>query len=201
MPIACERCGTQKMSSVAVLKWLDETAKVKAHLGEANSCINRQMASIQASIIVAQDSLPDDDEVGRQALRRKIDCAEIFHQKVCLFNKVVGDVMRFAALMPQLTGIVQRRPGLAEGIAPSAESPPADWSHEPCLISQQLTKIARELDLLERCADVSAGQVAACVAHMEAVARRLTRHIDELGGELGRLVAVIDKLDRLIVVS
>lgn len=189
------------MSSVAVLKWLEETAKVKAHLFEANTCVSQQMARIQASIIAAQDSLPDDDEIGRLALKRKIDCAEMFHQQVCLFNKVVGEVMRFAALMPQLTGIAQRRPVLAEVVAPSADSAPADWSRERRWINQQLTRMECEIELLERCADLPAGQVAACVAGMEAVARRLTRRINELGAELGRLVAVIDKLDRLIVVS
>lgn len=190
-----------ELTEMPVFRWLEETEKVKSHIVEANTCVSQQMASIQASIIVAQERLSDDDVAGRQALKRKIDCAEKFHQKVCLFNKVVGDVMRFSALMPQLTRIALRRQSLAEAIAPIAERAPADWSREHRWISQQLTRMERELERLERCADVSAGQVTACVASMEAVARCLTRHINAIGGELGRLVAVIDELDRSIVAS
>lgn len=192
------------LAEAQVFRWLEETAKVKAHIVEANICVSQQMASIQASIMVAQAHLSDDDVVGRLALKRKIDCAEKFHQKVCLFNKVVGDVMRFSVLMPQLTELVRRRPNLGEVIAPAAELAPADWSPGRRWICQQLTRMERELDRLERlehCAGVSTGQIAACVAGMEAVARRLTRHINEIGSELGRLVAVIDELDRSIVAS
>jgi hypothetical protein len=66
-------------AGASLAKWLEETAKVKSYVVEANTSVRQQMASIQAAIVFAQDNLSENDEAGRKALRRKIDCAEKCH--------------------------------------------------------------------------------------------------------------------------
>ena len=189
-------------AGTSLAKWLEETAKVKSYIVEANTGVRQQMAGIQASIVFAQDHLAEDDVVGRQALKRKIDCAEKFHQQVCQFDRVLDDVMRVTALIPRLVGIIGRLspPDLVGVVAPLTAPVSVDSSRKRAWITRQLVQVERELEQLDTFSDeVSACRVSACVTGLEAVVRLLTRHIDELSSELGHLVAVIDELDRLIV--
>ena len=193
-----------ELTAASITKWLEEMAKVESSIADANRSVGQQIASIQAAIIFAQDNLSENDEVGRQALKKKIDCAEKFHQKVCQFNQVVFEVMRVAALMPQLARIIDgaRRRNLGYAIAPIAGLATVDPSRARTWIRKQLTRIEDELEHLERSAkNVPDRQIAACLACLEAVVRLLTRQIDEIVSELGHLVAVIDELDRFIVAA
>ena len=195
-----------ELTVASIAKWLEEMAKVESSIAEANRSVGQQIASIQAAIIFAQDNLSENDEVGQQALKKKIDCAEQFHQKVCQFNKVVFEVMRVAALMPQLARIIDgaRRQNQGYAIAPLVlvGLAPVDPSRRRTWITKQLTRIEHELEHLERSANnVPDRGIAAFLASLEAVVRLLTRQIDEIVSELGRLVAVIDELDRFIVAA
>ena len=193
-----------ELTVASIAKWLEEMAKVESSIAEANSSVGQQIVSIQAAIIFAQDNLSENDEVGQQALKKKIDCAEKFHQKVGQFNKVVFEVMRVVALMLQLARIINgaRRRNLGYAIAPVAGLAPVDPSRVRTWIRKQLTRIEHELEHLERSANnVPDRQIAACLACLEAVVRLLTRQIDEIVSELGHLVAVIDELDRFIVAA
>ena len=195
-----------ELTVASIAKWLEEMAKVESSIAEANRSVGQQIASIQAAIIFAQDNLSENDEVGQQALKKKIDCAEQFHQKVCQFNKVVFEVMRVAALMPQLARIIDgaRRQNQGYAIAPLVlvGLAPVDPSRRRTWITKQLTRVEDELEQLERSANnVPDRQIATCLACLEAVVRLLTRQIDEIVSELGRLVAVIDELDRFIVAA
>ena len=189
-------------AGASLTKWLEETAKVKSYIVEANRSVREQMAGIQASIVFAQDNLAEDDVVGRLALKRKIDCAEKFHQQVCQFNKVLDDVMRVTALTPKLVGIIGqlRTPDLARVSDSLAGPAPVDSFRQRSWITRQLTRVELELEQLDASAEeVPVCRVSACVAALETVVRLLTRHIDEISSELGRLVAAINELDRLIV--
>ena len=192
-----------ELTVASIAKWLEEMAKVESSIAEANISVGKQMASIQAAIIFAQDNLSENDEVGRLALKKKIDCADKFHQQVCQFDKVVCDVMRVAALMPQLARIIDgpRRQNLTYVIDPIAAHAAVDLTRERSWIKKQLTRIERDLAQLETSAEVSASQVSVCVAGMETVVRLLTRQIDEIVSELGHLVTVIAELDRFIVAA
>ena len=193
-----------ELAAASLSKWLEETTKVKSYVVEANTNVHKQIASIQASIVFAQDNLPENDEDGRQALKKKIDCAEKFHQKACQFNKLADDVMRVAALIPQLVRIIDglRPADLADVIDPITERVPVDSSRGRSWITRQLTLMECELLRLETCAEGGAvSQVSACVVGLEAVVRLLTRHIDEVCSELAHLVVVIDELDRTLAFS
>ena len=198
-----------ELTVASIAKWLEEMAKVESSIAEANRCVGQQIASIQAAIIFAQDNLSENDEVGQQALKKKIDCAEQFHQKVCQFNKVVFEVMRVAALMPQLARIIDgaRRQNQGYAIAPLVlvGLAPVDPSRRRTWITKQLTRVEDELEQLEQlnrsANNVPDRPIATCLACLEAVVRLLTLQIDEIVSELGRLVAVIDELDRFIVAA
>lgn len=189
-------------ASTALSRWREETGKVEAFICAANTRVAKQLADIQASIILAQDNLSDDDELGRQALKRKTDCAEKYHRAVCQFNRLADNALCLTALTPQLIKIIELQTprdvasimNMASACAPVAASGKQTW------ITQQLMRIRRELVQGEtRPEHIPAHQLSACVASLNAVVKLLTQHIDEVGRELHQLAVVIDELDRFIV--
>ena len=200
-----ERTATRskiELTAMSMAKWLEKTAMMKLSIAEAQARVARQMATIQASIIFAQDNLSEDDDVARQALRRKIECAEKCHQKVCQFNRIVDDVMYVAVLTPRLAGIVDALQAQYQTctIESIPDVHPVDRSQEHAWVTKQLTLVERRLACLGRKTEgVLAGEVAACVASLEAVVKLLTRRINDVGNDFRCLIAMIDELDQFIV--
>ena len=189
-------------AGTALSRWQEETGKVETFICAANARVAKQLADIQVSIILAQDNLSDDDELGRQALKRKTDCAEKYHQAVCQFNRLADNALCLTALTPQLVRIIELQTprDVASIMAMAAAPVPPGSSAEQTWITRQLTRIRRELTQLEtRPEHIPAGELSACVASLNTVVKLLTQHIDDVGRELHQLAAVIDELDQFIV--